>query len=107
MAFCPRCAGQMEMAQAACPHCGYDFPAPATSPAGAFNPPPLVDLAFLVGILGAGLGCLFAAVAGLAALVSGQFLTALVFGPMLFSLFLAVLVVLVKAQPGSRRDRPT
>lgn len=27
MAFCPECRKEMEMAEPACPHCGYDFPA--------------------------------------------------------------------------------
>jgi hypothetical protein len=28
MAFCPKCRGEMAPTQAACPHCGYDFPEP-------------------------------------------------------------------------------
>lgn len=25
-AFCPKCNGQMDLRDAKCPHCGYDFP---------------------------------------------------------------------------------
>jgi hypothetical protein len=29
MARCPKCSGEMHPKAVVCPHCGYDFPAPA------------------------------------------------------------------------------
>ena len=94
MAFCPRCQGEMGLADVVCRRCGYDFPVP---PEPAPTDSPVVKISLFVGIIGAGLGCLFAVLVFLVGLFTGQFSKAFIVAPMLFSVFLAVLVVLLKA----------
>jgi hypothetical protein len=107
VAYCPECGGEMDAAAPACPRCGYDFPQPPEPPA----PPglaysPLAEVALVVGIVAAGIGCLLAIVAAAVALVQGEWGRALIVSPLAFFLQLAMLVVFVRVRrigpPGSR-----
>ncbi len=98
MAFCPKCSGVMDTAAVACPHCGYAFPPADPNPRDGLAYSPLANLALIVGILAAGLGCVVAVIGTIIALVTGQWGTALVVGPLAFFLQLAMLVVFMRVQ---------
>jgi hypothetical protein len=98
MAFCPNCQGVMDAAAVACPHCGYDFPPASADPRRGIAYSPLANLALVVGIVAAGLGCAVAVLAAVAALLNGQWSNALVVAPLAFFLQLAMLVVFVRVQ---------
>src|SRR5438270_8458940 len=103
VAFCPKCRAAMPARASACPACGYDFPEPPEP-----NPVdgPWAQGVLLVGTIGAGIGCAAVALGTLAALLSGHWVEAMIGGPALFSVFLAVLVVMVRtANSGSDTKR--
>jgi hypothetical protein len=81
MAFCPNCQGVLEAAAVACPHCGYAFPPGNLDPRSSIAYSWLADLALVVGIVAAGLGCVVAVIASVVALMNGQWGTALVVVP--------------------------
>ncbi len=100
MAYCPKCKGEMGERSVVCPHCGYDFPPepdPVLKRTGiAYSS--WADVALMVGAVVAGLFCLGSAIGSVIALCSGQFLEALIFGPVGFFLSLAMLVVFLRIQ---------
>ena len=98
MAFCPKCKGVLDAAAIACPRCGYDFPPGNPDPRRGIAFSPIANLALIVGTVAAGLGCGAAVIASIAALINGQWVTALVLGPLAFFLQLAMLVVFVRVQ---------
>ena len=98
MAFCPKCQGVLDAAAVACPHCGYDFPPGNADPRRGIAYSPLANLALVVGIVAAWLGCAAVVIASVGALMSGQWVAALVVGPLAFFLQLAMLVVFVRVQ---------
>ena len=98
MAFCPKCAGALDVAAVVCPHCGYDFPAGNPHPRRGIAYSPLANVALIVGIVAAGFGCLMSAIATVYALANAEWLTALIVGPLAFFLQLAMLVVFVRVQ---------
>jgi hypothetical protein len=91
MAICPSCQEVLQAAPVACPHCGYDFTPGNLDPRRGIAYSPLADLALVVGIVAAGLGCIAALIASVVALMNGQWSTALVVGPLAFFLQLAML----------------
>jgi Uncharacterised protein family UPF0547 len=98
MAYCPQCRGVLEAAAVVCPHCGYDFPPGSPDRRRGIVYSPLADLALIIGIVAAGLGCAVALVGSVFALLRSQWLEALIVGPLTFFLLLAMLVVFVRVQ---------
>jgi len=104
MAFCPKCNGEMNLADPVCPHCGYDFPNTTTASDRAsrrFPYSPFADLALVAASIAAFLGCLitlFAAVSAMMTVDGGGFLYALVILPIAFLVQLGNLVVLLRVQ---------
>lgn len=97
MAFCPKCSGVMEGTAILCPHCGYDFPMEPESRRGiAYSP--RANIALIVGIVAAGLGCAGSTIAAIVALVNEQLLTAFFIAPLAFFQQLALLVLFVRVQ---------
>jgi hypothetical protein len=101
MAFCPNCRGVVDAAAVVCPHCGYDFPLGGPDPITPRRDlahSTLANIALIVGIVAAGLGCIAAIVGGIVSLVNGELFTAIVVRPLAFFLQLAMLVVFVRVQ---------
>lgn len=101
MAYCPECKGEMGAAEIVCPHCGYDFPAPPTDAnsrkqglAYSF----LADIALMISMISAALGCIGVLIVALIALLQGQFIAALAICPIAFFLQLGMLVVFLRIQ---------
>lgn len=101
MAFCPKCKGEMGATEIVCPHCGYDFPSPdlyASNSQNGIAYSRLADIALVISMISAGLGCVVAVVATVIALLHGQLFGALVVGPIAFFLQLGMLVVFLRIQ---------
>jgi hypothetical protein len=98
MAFCPKCNGVLDMAAVACPHCGYDFSPSTPEPRRGIAYSPLANLALIVGVVAAGLGCIVSVIASVGALINEQWGNALVVAPLAFFLQLAMLVVFIRVQ---------
>jgi hypothetical protein len=99
MAFCPRCKGEMGSADVVCPHCGYDFPHRTPDDWPRSNLGKIVLLIGIVGsVLGLGLGCLLTVVGTVLFVFRGWLANELIAGPIIFSLFLAVLIFLTRAE---------
>jgi hypothetical protein len=103
MAFCTRCKGEIDPLAVECPRCGWDFaenPGPPVHRGlgSTFVYSPLAEAALVVGQLVAGLGCVLALGGTIVALISGNWLAALVQGPLTFFVLLALLVVFLRVQ---------
>ena len=101
MAYCPKCRGEMQATDPACPHCGYDYvvtAAPTSSAREGFAFSPLADLALIVSSIAAALGAFIAAYFTIAMLVTGDWYQGLVVGPITFFLLLGVFVVFLRVQ---------
>lgn len=104
MAYCPECNGEMKQSEAVCPHCGHDFSKPDASPRKeGFAYSSLADLSLAVGIVAAGIACLLSFIACIVALAKQQWLDALVYGPIVFLILMAVLVTFLRAQDLGRK----
>ena len=83
-----------------CNSCGYDFP--KSSDSGSRNGrdglaySPLADLALIVSMLAAAIGCLGAVIGSLASVFKGDFISGLVLAPLAFFLQLGMLVVFIR-----------
>jgi hypothetical protein len=90
----------MEQRDSVCPHCGYDFPAEpdvVLRRAGiAYSV--WADVALMVGGVVAALSAIVSIFYSLAMLIQGNFLQALVVGPVGFFFNLALLVVFLRIQ---------
>lgn len=103
MAYCPKCNAEMNANDVACPQCGYDFPntqaeAEARQRWEGLAYSPLADIALLVSMIAAVLGCCGAIVFTIIAMLQGQLLSAIVVGPIAFFLQLGMLVVFLRVQ---------
>ena len=98
MAYCPKCSGVMEAAAVVCPHCGYDFAPNEPEPRRGIAYSGLANLALMVGILAAGLGCAACVIVAGVALLRGELLIALILAPLAFLHQLAMWVVYVRVQ---------
>ena len=98
MAFCPKCNGVMEAREIVCPHCGYDFPPEPsiTQIKRGIEYSALADIALGIGAVAASFVCIGSVLGSLIALVQGQFVNALVYGPISFFLSLAMFVVFIR-----------
>lgn len=101
MAFCPKCKGTMEATAVECPHCGYDFSESyrrEPEPAG-FAYSRLAEIALVVASLVAGIGCVLSAYFSFAFLyLERNWMTGLVWCPILFLYQFAMLVVFIRIQ---------
>jgi hypothetical protein len=103
MAFCTRCKSEIDALAAFCPKCGWDF---AEDPqhgvqrgiGSTFAYSSLADVALVIGQVAAGSGCVVALVGSILALASGNWFIALLPGPIVFFVLLAVLVVFLRVQ---------
>ena len=101
MAYCSQCHGEMTATEVICPHCGNDFPdaIPTSNKLQhGFAYSPLADLALIVSMIAAVLGAGGTALMTIIALVHGQFVFGLFFGPVAFLLQLGMLVVFLRVQ---------
>jgi hypothetical protein len=100
MAYCPQCRGEMGERDAACPHCGYDFPLRPDRAAirHGIEYSIWADIALMIGAVVAGLGCLCSVIGSVVAIFQNQLMQGLVFGPIAAFLFLAMLVVFLRIQ---------
>lgn len=57
MAICPKCSAAMGATEVSCPACGYDFPGDAVPQREGFAYSAFADMALIVSMLAAGLGC--------------------------------------------------
>jgi ATP-dependent Clp protease adaptor protein ClpS len=94
-AFCPRCEGEMARTDVVCPHCGNDFPHRTSDNWLSSH---LGTVALLVGVVGSGLGCLLSLIGAVLLMAEGRLAEALIGMPIVFSLFLAILVFLTRAE---------
>ncbi len=60
MAICPKCRAAMGATEVVCPACGYDFPEDSAPKREGFAYSALADVALIVSMVAAGLGCLVA-----------------------------------------------
>lgn len=99
MAYCPKCNGEMPANAITCPHCQYDFSDVATpiTPVG-FAYSPLADVALIISMLAAALGCCGAIYFTIISLCFGQLMSGLFVGPVAFFLQLGMLVVFLRVQ---------
>lgn len=91
----------MTATEVICPHCGNDFPdaIPTSNKLQhGFAYSPLADLALIVSMIAAVLGAGGTALMTIIALVQGQFVFGLFFGPVAFLLQLGMLVVFLRVQ---------
>ena len=100
MAYCPKCAAEMEYRDTVCPQCGYDFPA---EPVKSLRRTGIAysvwaDVALMVGGVASGLTCVLDLLVGIALLVQRQYFEALIVCPLVFFLSLAMLVVFLRVQ---------
>jgi hypothetical protein len=117
MATCPNCRGRMGQTDVICPNCGHDFressppvSSSAASPASSgriasrhasregFAYSNVARLALIVGQVMSGLGCIVAVIGCVLSLVSGQWLAALVSGPISVLFLLGMMVVFARVQ---------
>jgi hypothetical protein len=99
--YCPRCKGEMAANATRCPHCGYDFPlGDAQDPVrrSGFAYSTLADVALLISMFAAAIGCIVAAIGSIVSLLAGQLVNGLVVGPIAFFLQLGMLVVFLRVQ---------
>ena len=101
MAFCPNCKGEMQAKDILCPHCGYDFPSPATDSVSrrtglAYST--LADIALIVSNLCCALGSLAAIFASLVFLYHQEYFNALVYAPFCFFVQFGLWVVFTRIQ---------
>jgi hypothetical protein len=85
----------MGRADVVCPHCRYDFPHRTPNDWLSSN---LGRIALLIGIVGSGLGCLLALIGATLLVAHGRLADGLIAGPIIFSLFLAILIFLTRAE---------
>jgi len=97
MARCTRCGGEMGPTEPKCPHCGYDFPAPATGPPD-FAWSRLADVALLVGQGAAFVGVVLGVPTCAVSLIRGDWVEALVYGPVVVLVLLAMFVVFARVR---------
>jgi len=98
MAYCPKCAGVLDLGAVVCSHCGYDFPPGNPNLRRGIVYSMLANIALFVGIVAAGFACLLAVITTISGLFNAEWMTALVYGPLAFFLCLAMLVVFVRVQ---------
>ncbi len=87
----------MAQTEAACPHCGCDFPsevAPTERKGLAYSR--VADFALVIGQGVAGLACVAAMVGCVASLLSGKWVDAFIRGPIVAVLLLAMFVVFAR-----------
>lgn len=100
MAFCPKCKGTMDATAIECPHCEYDFSEShqrEPDPAG-FAYSRVAEVALIVASLVAAFGCLFAAYFSFLSFVVHDWMTGLVWCPILVLYQFAMLVVFIRIQ---------
>ena len=71
MAFCPKCFAAMEATEVVCPSCGYDFPEESIPKLEGFAYSTFADVALVVSMVAAGLGCIVAVYLAVMFLVFG------------------------------------
>ena len=99
MAYCPKCNGEMPSSAIICPHCQYDFSNVAAAvPQVGFAYSPLADVALIISMLAAALGCCGAVYFTIVSLCFGQLISGLFIGPVVFFLQLGMLVVFLRVQ---------
>lgn len=103
MAYCPECKGTMEATAVECPHCGYDFAESHVAepdPAG-FAYSRLSEVALVVASIVAGIGCVLSVYFSFAAIFGERdFITGLVWCPLVFLYQFAMMVVFIRIQRG-------
>jgi len=102
MAYCPQCKSEIPLAAVVCESCGYDFPSQSDGRSNSNREglaySTLADIALIVSMLAASIGCIGAVFAGLAWLLQGDLLSGLVLAPLAFFLQLGMLVVFIRVQ---------
>ena len=102
MAFCPECSDEMPAMAVACVSCGFKFPeaseSRSTTRRDGLAHSALADIALIVSMIAAALGCLGAVIAGLVFVMRGDLLSGFVVAPLAFFLQLGMLVVFIRVQ---------
>ena len=73
MAVCPKCSAAMGAMDVACPACGYDFPEDPVPRREGFAYSSFADVALIISMVAAGLGCAAALFFAVVSLLMGSF----------------------------------
>ena len=102
MAYCPQCKSELPLAAVVCESCGYDFPSESdgrsSSNRDGLAYSPVADIALIISMLAATIGCIGTAIWGFAQILRGNFVSGLVQAPLAFFLQLGMLVVFIRVQ---------
>lgn len=98
MAYCPECQGEIAANAVVCEHCGYDFPPDLPAPKTGFAYSRLADIALIISMIAALLGCGVAILAVIGGIATGDWFMAFVTAPIAFFIQLGVLVVFLRVQ---------
>lgn len=95
MAICPKCSAAMGATEVVCPACGYDFPDNPTPRREGFAYSTFADMALIVSMVAAGLGCVASIYFAVAYLLMG-FLSQSFMATIAFLLQLGMLIVYMR-----------